>query len=396
MFPKTNLLTIRKFFCNAAFCCALGALSIHAQSFAQNANSINNLMNPSHTNVANNSASNSPTLLSAPPSRWPIGIFHKSGWMRPNISTLKARIEATHKSPEYADPVALRVVRNSTELLFKQLAQERLLETSALDVILSLKTRIRNGKFIVTPEDLSWIDLEKLASVLQSKTALPELVISEWNDALENPKLRANLKAHFRDDFERIRKLLNSFEEENPDTSQIPFQDLLSPRVKPLYGKYSHLRGRNCFGTALEFANPRTVINKVVNTEAEEGHFRTMINSDEFARALWLGYDELSNDDILMGLQWGDVVVFYDASTPFAWQQLRHAVVHLAGDIYFHKQSKSAASPIELVEWNSLVSLWQSIAPALDYKVYRRLPLGPGGKAFQKPTRAIEKLSWTR
>jgi hypothetical protein len=355
-------------------------------------------------NITNNAANTLPEL-GAPPSNWPLGIEHKTDWMRPDTKTLRARIEASLTQPEYADPVTLRVLKKDPLALLKQLATNDFLqnvdekdsvEQHTSQILTSLKKRIQNDKLVIKPEDMEWLDLEKLASVLQSQTAVPELSVFEWIQAINRDSSRKALANYFQTDFERIQKVMNAYAKSNGVMGEIPFKDLLPPRAKSLYGKYSHLRGRNCFGTALEFATPRTILNKIVNTETEEGHYRAMINSDEFARALWLGYNELSASEILMGLNWGDVVVFYDASVPYSWQSLRHAVVHMGGDIYFHKQSKSAASPIELVTWNSLVTLWQRIAPTLDYRVYRKHPQNSGQSTFQKPTRAIEKLTWTR
>ena len=325
--------------------------------------------------------------------------------MKPDIKTIHARIEATNRQPKFADPISLKILRNNPMALLRQLGGESLLQSmngtnEEKDPIQKISEqiakRLGEDKFIVTPQDLDWMDLEKLANVLQSKTALPELALGDWTKAINDPEKAKTFENYFQGDFQRVRSAINAFTQQHHDAETIPFQELLPNNVKALYGKYSHLRGRNCFGTALEFATPRNTLDKLINIETEEGHYRTMINSDEFARALWLGYNELTTEEILMGLNWGDVVVFYDASGPYSWQSLRHAVVHLGGDIYFHKQSKSAASPIELVQWDSLVSLWSRITPALDYKVYRRLPLGTGSGSFQKPTRAVEKLTWTR
>jgi hypothetical protein len=372
----------------------------------KNANTNNNLNINFNTiqNTTNNAAASPVSNLDPPPSNWPLALEQKTTWMRPDAKTLRARIEASLTQPEYADPVVLRVLRKDPLVLFKQLANNELL--SKLDaedgakqespIFRSIQKRIQSDKLLIQPDDLDWLDLEKLANVIQTQTAVPEFSAFDWQQAISRASSAKSLAEHFQSDFERVKKVMNTHIQTHGVMSDVPFKNLLPTRAKSLYGKYSHLRGRNCFGTALEFATPRHVLNKVVNIETEEGHYRAMINSDEFARALWLGYSELSADEVLMGLNWGDVVVFYDASIPYSWQSLRHAVVHMGGDIYFHKQSKSAASPIELVTWKSLISLWQRITPTLDYKVFRKHPQNSGQSTFQKPTRAIEKLTWTR
>jgi hypothetical protein len=119
-----------------------------------------------------------------------------------------------------------------------------------------------------------------------------------------------------------------------------------------------------------------------------------MINNDEFAQALWLGYRELEPVEILEGLKYGDVIAFLDRTEGDSYTGLKHAAVHVAADVYLHKPSKSASTPIEFTRWTNMVRIWGGLARELDYKVYRRLP---SGSLRQRNSQiAIEKIFWSQ
>jgi hypothetical protein len=368
------------------------------------ANNLNrvNTGNNTNNNISRHEAP-PPRDIPAPPSLWNIELTHRWSTMQPDAKSLRARIEATLNFPQFADPIILRVIKKDPFSILEQLGLDSYIKGAISKpeqwvmgnerLVENLRRRLTAEKLTIGPEDLVWLDLTKLGKVLQTRTATPEVSLDAWDAATDEEEGRFALQNHLGSNFARIETQIQHYRETNRDSDAVPLVELLPPNLKTLYARYSYLRGRNCFGTALEFANPRNVLDKTINIETEKAHFRTMINSDEFMRGLWLGYYELSPQEILMGLRWGDVVAFYDGTPPFSWLTLRHAAVHLAGDIYFHKQSKSASSPIELTDWQSLINTWAGLTPNLDYKVFRRLP---EGKSFLSPTRAMEKLSWTR
>lgn len=380
-----------------------------AQSNRNNRNNKGTNLNRNQLNQ-NNSNSASVSLpettieeLASPRSLWPLPIEYRQGFMVPDKMTLQKRILASETQPEFADPITLHISQKSGLSVFKQLATKKLTDLLESESEQRLKiealaekigARIKGTKLTLIPSDLAWIDLGKLGEVMKTKTSKAGFSIDQWREAIKDPNLKAGLFEHLQSSLNSVNVLAEK--DNGSDNDIVPFSAILPNTVRRLYGKYSHLRGRNCFGTALEFSTPRTILNQTINVELEQRHHVSMINSDEFMRALWLGYYEMNSDEVLMGLKWGDVVVFLDSTPPLSWKSYRHAIVHLGGDIYFHKQSKSAASPIEIVEWKSVVDIWSRITPNLDYKVYRRLPLGAGEKAFQNPVQAIEKLSWTR
>ncbi len=365
-------------------------------------------LNRNNQNLNNNDATTQPNAsmdeeLTSPNSLWPLPIDYKSGFMKPDKATLKKRILATETQPNFADPITLQIPKKNPANIFNQLGRADIIgntENNSLPydqndaLIKSITGRIKGKKLTLIPSDLKWLDLDKLSEIMKTRTSKAGFSLKQWRKAVANPETRSILVEHFQGDLDSFSALAEA--DNGSNNGIVPFSSTLPGTVRRLYGKYSHLRGRNCFGTALEFATPRSILNQTVNVELEPNHHLAMINSDEFMRALWLGYYELSTDEILTGLKWGDVVVFLDATPPLSWKSYRHAIVHLGGDVYFHKQSKSAASPIEITEWKSVVDVWARITPNLDYKVFRRLPLGDGNKAFQNPVQAIEKLSWTR
>jgi hypothetical protein len=118
-----------------------------------------------------------------------------------------------------------------------------------------------------------------------------------------------------------------------------------------------------------------------------------MINSDEFSNALWRGYSLLTGEQVNEGLRYGDVVAFVDKSKGEGYRSMLHAAVHVGGEFYFHKPSKSASSPVEFTRWYEMVRVWQAHAGSLSYLAFRKNPLSStqylDNQAFS------DKISWT-
>lgn len=244
-------------------------------------------------------------------------------------------------------------------------------------------------------QDLSWIDLEKLSQALAYPSLDPFIPVDEIrslksSDAIVNQRW----KSHFGSRFNEIRGRAESWLENNPAALQMPFSALLPDHMRTLLGRYSPFRGRNCFATALQFADSNIIQTKNINMVREAGHSLALINHDEFSHALWLGYDELSLQQSTLGLEFGDVVAIIDAKDAGAYTSFKHAVVHIAGDIYLHKPSKSASSPIEFVRWKELVQTWTPLLKQFDVRFFRRRPASRLNE--QSPELAIEKIRWNR
>jgi hypothetical protein len=317
---------------------------------------------------------------------------------------LRTRIEALKKKPDLAEPVVLRLNTLEPAPILEQLAKQGLAEKLLTregnklrsDFRSTILPRVKEGRLSLEVRDLVWIDLQKLSATIAQNSIKPSLMLKEWELALANSETRAELEDHFGQTFKAMaqdveKSLLASNE---PGSLQIPLELFLPRHVRTVLGRYSPLRGRNCFATALGFNDPRVELMDNINLVREDGHHAAMINNDEFAQALWLGYRELEPVEILEGLKYGDVIAFLDRTEGDSYTGLKHAAVHVAADVYLHKPSKSASTPIEFTRWTNMVRIWGGLARELDYKVYRRLP---SGSLRQRNSQiAIEKIFWSQ
>lgn len=128
-------------------------------------------------------------VLMAPRSMWPGPVQTKPTELIPSLKTVKARIEAIRRQPEVAEPVVLRLNTLDPLPLLKQLAQKKILDKLAQPQTASLVTaefqkkilgRASDGRLQVEPQDLSWIDLEKLSRTLKVSSVTPEFTSDEW------------------------------------------------------------------------------------------------------------------------------------------------------------------------------------------------------------------------
>jgi hypothetical protein len=339
--------------------------------------------------------------LSVPPSFWPTTIVANTSRLKPDLMTLKGRIEASRKFPDLSDPVVLRILNANPEAIINQLALPSLVaslsSSETKNELLSSFTknvlsRARTSKLTLRAEDLEWIDLEKLASTMAVDSIAPSMKLQDWASIRLTESQRFLASEHLGIHYKKISGDIDRFLESDSKASNIPLELFLPQHIRKDFGAFFSLKGRNCFATALSFADSRVVRSKRINLMLEPGHDLPMINNDEFAQALWLGYYELNEEELMAGLKLGDLVVFFDATEYPSFISLKHAVVHVADNIYIHKPSKSAASPIEFVRWEALTAAWSQLTKRLDYKVYRKLPLI---KRYQNQDIAIEKILWS-
>lgn len=349
-------------------------------------------------------------LPDAPPSQFPLTVVTQPLLIAPSPSNLRARIEALKTKPEFAEPVVLRLNTVEASPILEQLAKQSIAEKLLTregnklreDFRKTILSRVKDGRFSLEARDLAWVDLQKLSATIAQNSIQPSLLRKEWELATADPKTLTELQTHFGTAFRSLAKEVekdflasNSTNSANSTNGrQIPLDLFLPRHVRKVLGRYSPLRGRNCFATALGFNDPRVELMDNINLVREDGHHAAMINNDEFAQALWLGYKELEPEEILEGLKYGDVIAFLDATEGNSYTGLKHAAVHVAADIYLHKPSKSASTPIEFTRWGDMVRIWNTLARDLDYKVYRRLPID---SLRQRNSQiAIEKIFWSQ
>lgn len=351
-----------------------------------------------------------------PPSQWSGPLFVEPKTIRPSKKTLKVRIEAEKRKPEISEPIVLRLKTTQLRPLLAQLASdsafrkmnrssraafklmkslESRIEKKASDAINLDSTRPTVALLTLTPADLSWLDLEKLSHALSYPSLEPfidadevkslhaghEMVVKRW-------------QKHFGGRFEHVRSLAEGWLAANPKAMQMSFAELLPNHMQRLLGRYSPFRGRNCFATALQFADPKIIQTKNINLVREAGHSLALINHDEFSHALWLGYEELTPERVNLGLEFGDLIAIADGKYNDAYNSFKHAFIHVAGDVYLHKPSKSASSPIEFIRWKDLVQIWKPLVKQFEVRFFRRRPATLLKE--QSPELAIEKIKWNR
>lgn len=354
---------------------------------------------------------------SAPASQWSQELFIEPKTIRPSAKTLRARIEAEKKKPDIAEPIVLRLRTTELRPLLAQLANDTAfraftssISSSHFSFLQDLEKRLDKKTFDSTedanstnvqalltlnPTDLSWIDLEKLSHAL----AYPSIEVflpSDEITALRNgePQTLGRWNLHFGVHFNQARNHAERWLESHPRDLQMPLRELLPEHMRNLLGRYSPFRGRNCFATALQFADPNVIQAKNINLVREAGHSLALINNDEFSHALWLGYDELRPFQVDAGLQFGDLIAVVDNDEGRAYTAFKHAAIHVAADIYFHKPSKSASSPIEFIRWRDLVQTWSPLVKQFEVRYFRRRT----GTHLQErgSNLAIENINWNR
>lgn len=338
-------------------------------------------------------------VLLAPPSSFPFSVSSTEKNILPPGNVVKARLEATFLRPQVADVVQLRLRTPDTSSLLKQLGNERVAaaladaktrQTFSDSFVKFLAPRVKDLRLDLNADDLKWIDPVKLAGLLSIQTTNSKIAAGDWNDAMRSQRFA--LEEHFGLRFREVTSRIQKWMKEKPG-DDIPLDVFLPAYLQDSMRTFHPYRGRNCFATALSFADKVVVNRLTLNSVREDEHDRFMINSDEFSQALWLGYSELKPEDIMMGLHYGDVVVFLEGAEPLThFKSMRHAAVHVADNIFFHKASKSAATPIEFTTWNKLVANWSALTKKLDYRVFRKTPIG--APRYLKPSVALEKLQW--
>ncbi len=351
-----------------------------------------------------------------PPSRWGKDLLLEPKTIRPSQKTLKARIEGEKKRPEIAEPIVLRLKTTELRPLLAQLSTDATFrkinrsEKANFQLMRNLESRIDKKDqnagiakedrptvafLTLNHTDLNWLDLEKLSQALSYPSLDPFLPLAEVRElSSSTPGAQERWMNHFGPRFNEVRMRAERWLAANPTAMQMPFSALLPDHMRNLLGRYSPFRGRNCFATALQFADPSIIQAKNINLVREPGHSAALINHDEFSHALWLGYDELNQQHVNLGLKFGDLVAIIDGTDENAYTSFKHAVVHIAGDIYLHKPSKSASSPIEFVRWRELVQTWQPLVKEFDVRFFRRRPTSRLNE--QNSGIAIEKIRWNR
>jgi hypothetical protein len=345
-------------------------------------------------------------VLLPPPSLLPIQLKELPVYLKPTRLTLRRRLEATLQAPEVAESVRLVVKQRDLRDIVSKIAGSSLRQllanpephSATVEAIMSsLEERREDGGIEIDARDLNWIDLSRLASYLRIRSRVPFVEKAVWDNARSDVAVTARLAAFFGSHWSRISNSKNDQESNHFETDlvadEIALLEWLPPHMREIYGRYSSFRGRNCFATALMFADENVVTNRTVNLVREEDHHPAMINSDEFSNALWRGYSLLSAEQIKEGLRFGDVIAFVDTAKGDGYRSLLHAAVHVGGDYYFHKPSKSASSPLEFTRWYEMVRVWQAHSGSLSYLAFRKYPLSStqylDNQAFS------DKISWT-
>lgn len=354
--------------------------------------------------------------LTPPASRWNKEIFLEPKTIRPSVKTLKMRIEAEKRKPEIAEPIVLRLKTTELRPLLAQLSSDAAFRKFTahqkynFSLMKNLEARIEK-KASDTPDqpsrkpavalltinawDLSWLDLDKLSHALALPSLEPFIPVDEIR-ALKNGDAATKERwlGHFANRFPEVKAKAEQWYEGNSGSMQMPISALLPDHMRLLLGRYSPFRGRNCFATALQFADAGIIQAKNINLVREAGHSLALINHDEFSHALWLGYDELTPQQVGSGLQYGDIIAIIDGDDRVSYTSLKHAAIHIVGDLYLHKPSKSASSPIEFVRWRELVQTWSPLVKQFDVRYFRARP---GARIQERsPTFAIEKIKWNR
>jgi hypothetical protein len=345
-------------------------------------------------------------VLLPPPSLLPIQLKELPVYLKPTRQTLRRRLEATLQAPEVAESVRLSVKQRDLRDVVSKISGPSLRQLLAKPsthsetveaVMLSLEERREDGGIEIDARDLNWIDLSRLSSYLRIRSRVPFVEKSAWDKARSDAAVASRLATFFGSHWSRIRDSENDQESSHLETKlaadDIALLQWLPPHMREIYGRYSSFRGRNCFATALMFADGNVVTNRTVNIVREQDHHLTMINSDEFSNALWRGYSLLTAEQITEGLRFGDVVAFVDTAKGEGYRSMLHAAVHVGGEFYFHKPSKSASSPVEFTRWYEMVRVWQANAGSLSYLAFRKNPLSSAqyldNQAFS------DKISWT-
>lgn len=393
-------------------------------------------------------------VLPAPPSLWTGAMQEITVGLRPSVGTIRRRLEATLRAKPFAEPLRLRVTSDlrvflrglalpgMRALLEPQLAGAPSPENHVF--VEAMQGRVSKGVLELDARDLSWLDLSLLSQHIETASRVPRFTRKAWHRAMDDDEQRGRLQQFFGYHWDSVAERV-SLDAEQAEISNTPSRplapykafgdketggrprgelvraeegaaearesldplelvpesdetwvylvDLLPEHMQDLFGRFSSYRGRNCFATALQFDTPGILADRSVNLVREEEHHAAMINSDEFAHALWRAYTPLTEAQIDEGLRFGDLVVFFDEFRDPGYRSLLHTAVHVGGRYYFHKPSKSASSPVEFTRWDDMIRVWRKHAKRLGYQVYRRNP-APMGR-YADPRALAEKINWT-
>ncbi len=339
-------------------------------------------------------------VLPPPVSHLMLDVSESAIELRPSKRTLQRRLEATMREGGFGEPIRLRVegelsdflIQVATPRVRRMLRNQGKVSPAQRDHFLEqVASRLSDDLLELDGRDLSWIDLERLRDHIQISSRIPRLSRIDVERALATPRGRDKLEKFFGSHWTRVVSKLEATP--NSDAPWVQLMELIPDHMQDLFGRYSAYRGRNCFGTALQFASADILADRTINLVREQHHHAAMINSDEFSHALTRGYTPLTQDLLDQGLRFGDVVVFFDHARSEGFRSLLHAAVHVGGRYYFHKPSKSPSSPVEFARWEDMVRVWRRHAKSLDYRAYRRIPIKSGG--YPESWAISEKIDWT-
>jgi len=342
----------------------------------------------------------SQVLGNSPESFWNPKILYKDIQISPNEGSLYRRIKALENFPTMAEPIVFKMTEDPRTFLF-QLSKDSFWKdfsnkSQSLQqqwILSNLLSKVQERKFQISPQDLEWLDLKKLSKSLQRETVVAFLEKTEWVFMRSSVKNTRFLMEHFQVSHDIIVQV-DQWIEKNKNEEWIPMEMLLPLQSQKILHKYSYLRGRNCFATALQFQYPQVMVDESINLNEEPKHFKAMINSDEFLNMLWTDYYRLSDHiEPPFHLKYGDIVVFWEGNEKFGYKALKHAFVHLAGDLYFHKQSKSSTTPIEFVRWDDVYGTWKNFSQNLSWTVFR--PLSALKKERLASEKSLQRIHWT-
>jgi hypothetical protein len=358
-------------------------------------------------------------VLPPPPSLWSLHIEESGVMLRPTLRTIKRRLEGSLANPAVSESVKMSLSNGNISDLLEAIAlpglrelmsQEGRSSPRGLAFLETMEGRVEGSLIELDARDLTWVDLESLSRRLGKQSVLPWFNRRYWKEALETEDGREGLKVFFGTHWDRVSMFMDRHliggnrwddafepsplaERYASDKDWVSMFELLPEHMQGMYGRYSSFRGRNCFATALQFQTPSVLADRSVNMVREREHHSSMINSDEFSSALWRGYSQLTEGQVDEGVRFGDLVVFYDESRGEGYRSMLHAAVHVGGRYYFHKPSKSAASPVEFARWDEMVRTWRRHSSRLGYQVYRKNPISSDN--YPDIRSAHEKINWT-
>ncbi len=328
-----------------------------------------------------------------PPSKSPVSVNITRTRLVPSPRALRERIQALRDTPAVSEAIVLPSQGMTTAEVLGRWGSKEARKSwerdrggkPSMDQLLGARIARSSSGLSLVPYDISWLDLGALGRELSVAAADGTLEPGSWRRAA------GQFWTHFSRDTERVTREVQAYSLARPGRP-IPVSLLLPPAARHALGRFSSLRGRNCFNTALSFHDAGVDLLSHINVASSPNHHRTLVNHDAFAWALWMGYYELSAEMISKGLQFGDVVVLANDQDFPSFTSLKHAAVHIASGLYYHKANKFASSPISLTTWEGLTGAWSRTLPHLGIHVYRRLH-GPPLHALSSQ-KLLENIAW--